>query len=674
MLPKLVALLLGICVVLSYGKAPRVPWWQLKVAKSQGPNACIVEEVPELNKKYWTECKYWPVRKVCGKDTLIRYECCEGFKQLPDEEGCTGVKPLKNVLETARELGAKKFVKYLEDSGLAEELSRPGTFTLFAPFDHAFDGYLGTQISMKIQSFRNSGDNPVLRYHIANTKLPSKDFSGNVELESQYEGRKLRISKYSTGMEAVNCVLISRKDQEANNGIVHMIDSALDPTLLIPRDVAQVVVEDGRFARMSQAMQRCGFMDRLRESSRAFTVLAPSDEAFLKIPPARFEKMVQDRDSCVALLENHVIPHAMCMPVITEEYRAKSIGPARIAFDCDARGNTVENKRLSGELILGNNGVVYMLDDVLIPDRARTLLELAETRHLQTFVQLIRIAGLDDLLNDFGNYTLFAPSEEALYAIDKEILNSARTNRDLARKLVLYHALPGKIMSNSIIHNQNIVTLDNENSVRLVVYRKSYGLEDALIEQSDIEGMNGVLHIIDKVIFPATESAGDILRKSSNYSMFLHAMEQVLESDPQAIDLRRGQATSHYTFLVPSDDAFRAIGAARLRRLQTDTAYMTKESCGCMKIICVFIFNPQKNYEANTIKSVIKNHVSQSMMASQAFRPNLTYEVPTRQNALGLCKRNGKLTVNKEANVVKQDIVSSNGIIHIIDKLLLPED
>jgi len=46
---------------------------------------------------------------------------------------------------------------------------------------------------------------------------------------------------------------------------------------------------------------------------------------------------------------------------------------------------------------------------------ARTLLELAETRHLQTFVQLIRIAGLDDLLNDFGNYTLFAPSEEALY-------------------------------------------------------------------------------------------------------------------------------------------------------------------------------------------------------------------------------------------------------------------
>ncbi len=103
-------------------------------------------------------------------------------------------------------------------------------------------------------------------------------------------------------------------------------------------------------------------------------------------------------------------------------------------------------------------------------------------------------------------------------AIDQDILNSARRNRDLARKLVLYHALPGKITSNQIIHNQNLLTLDSENSVRLSVYRKGYGIEDALIEERDIEGMNGVLHIIDKVLFPATESAGDILRKSSNYS------------------------------------------------------------------------------------------------------------------------------------------------------------
>lgn len=110
------------------------------------------------------------------------------------------VKALKNVVETARDLGAKKFVKFLEDSGLAQELSQPGTFTLFAPLDSAFDGNFGAQTAMKIQSFMSSADNPVLRYHITNRKYPTRDFAGNNELESQYEGRKLRISKYTTGV------------------------------------------------------------------------------------------------------------------------------------------------------------------------------------------------------------------------------------------------------------------------------------------------------------------------------------------------------------------------------------------------------------------------------------------------------------------------------------------
>lgn len=57
-------------------------------------------------------------------------------------------------------------------------------------------------------------------------------------------------------------------------------------------------MQDGRFAKMAQAMERCNFMGRLREPGKTYTVLAPSDEAFLKIPPARFEKMLQDKEAC----------------------------------------------------------------------------------------------------------------------------------------------------------------------------------------------------------------------------------------------------------------------------------------------------------------------------------------------------------------------------------------
>lgn len=114
------------------------------------------------------------------------------------------VKPLKNVLETARELGATKFVQYLEYSGIAEELIQDGTFTLFAPIDSAFDSQSGLLIATKIESYLNSRENPILRYHISDKKYPSKNFAGNNEIESQYQSRMLRISKYSTGVSNNN--------------------------------------------------------------------------------------------------------------------------------------------------------------------------------------------------------------------------------------------------------------------------------------------------------------------------------------------------------------------------------------------------------------------------------------------------------------------------------------
>jgi uncharacterized surface protein with fasciclin (FAS1) repeats len=125
------------------------------------------------------------------------------------------------------------------------------------------------------------------------------------------------------------------------------------------------------------------------------------------------------------------------MPVITDEYKARSIGPGRIAFDCDEeKGPVVEGRKVAGDYMLGENGVVYMLDDVLIPDRckaqrfwnkaktlctcfrfvsARTILELAEARHLTIFIQLARTAGLEEMLNGLGEFTFFAPSEAAWY-------------------------------------------------------------------------------------------------------------------------------------------------------------------------------------------------------------------------------------------------------------------
>jgi hypothetical protein len=70
-----------------------------------------------------------------------------------------------------------------------------------------------------------------------------------------------------------------------------------------------------------------------------------------------------------ALLENHVIPHPICLPAIIGEHKVRTLGSEKLKFDCDRKGITVEEKRLRSNFLMGQNGVLYMLDDLLLPDR-----------------------------------------------------------------------------------------------------------------------------------------------------------------------------------------------------------------------------------------------------------------------------------------------------------------
>ncbi|CAG2066262.1 unnamed protein product, partial [Timema podura] len=84
-------------------------------------------------------------------------------------------------------------------------------------------------------------------------------------------------------------------------------------------------------------------------------------------------------------------------------------------------------------------------------------------------------------------------------ALAPETLRTLRKNKDLARQFV-------------------VMSLDEQNPLRLQVYRKSIGVEDAMIEKPDIDGMNGCIHVINKALSPVNTSAGDILRQDGNFS------------------------------------------------------------------------------------------------------------------------------------------------------------
>lgn len=161
-------------------------------------------------------------------------------------------------------------------------------------------------------------------------------------------------------------------------------------------------------------MEESAFANKLRAAgSGAITILAPSDEAFAKIPPSRLDAIMKDKEARLALLQNHVLVHPLCTAAIIDDHSMRTFAGNRHRLECSAGGVTVEDALLRNDYVLGSNGVVHMLDEVLIPNRAKNLLELAQSERLDTFLDLVKIGGLEDAFSKFGAYTIFIPSEAA---------------------------------------------------------------------------------------------------------------------------------------------------------------------------------------------------------------------------------------------------------------------
>ncbi|KAK3917621.1 Periostin [Frankliniella fusca] len=615
----------------------------IRIAQEQGPNSCVIEEVPGTKHKIWTECKYWADRDICGRKAVVRYDCCEGFSRVEGQHGCTGVLPLQDVVLTARAAGAARFAALLESSGLADQLRAEGAaFTVFAPSDQAMDELTSSQLAA-LRGAR--ADNPILNHHIVANKQLSKSWGADQLLASRLRGRSLRVNKYSSKIETVNCATITRKDQEAANGVVHIVDALLDPERSTYSDLSTAVVQDGRFRQLSRLMQRSDLFNALRRQNVAYTLLAPNDEAFQKLPAARLQRLEADDEAREALLRHLVLPHPVCVGAVVGPHRFPTRGPERLAFDCDARGATVQGMRLDADadMTLAADGVLYMLDDVPLPNRVKTLLQLVQEERLHSFAEVVRTAGLETLLDGPGDYTLFAPSEAAMASLAYGQLNRLRADQAAARNFVMLHMSRGRILTETITDNQVAQTLEAD-SLRLQVYRKGYGVEDALIERADVQGLNGVLHVISKCLRSANVTLEETLRQDGNYTTFLRAMDRLREDSPNSLEFR-GSRTA-YTFLVPSDQAFQRLGAAKLQSLLSNATLLAR---------------------------TLKNHVVDDMVGTESFRENLQYTVPSRQSSLHVTRADGHLKVN-DATVLTCDRTNRQGVVHYINKVLIPEE
>ena len=199
-------------------------------------------------------------------------------------------------------------------AGLAETLSGEGPFTVFAPTNEAFEKLP----SDLLDTLMNDNDllTKVLLAHVVPGKVMAGDITNDmVASTADPDGTQLRLNVYLKsdfypGFVTVNGKRVSKADVEADNGVVHVVSDVIYP--FAEGDIPTALTQDpeGRFTTLLAAVGAAELAETL-SGDGPFTVFAPTNEAFEKIPQDQLNALLADRDALTAVLLRHVVPGMM---------------------------------------------------------------------------------------------------------------------------------------------------------------------------------------------------------------------------------------------------------------------------------------------------------------------------------------------------------------------------
>ncbi|MDZ7694523.1 MAG: fasciclin domain-containing protein [Balneolaceae bacterium] len=199
--------------------------------------------------------------------------------------------------------------------------------------------------------------------------------------------------------------------------------------------------------------------------------------------------------------------------------------------------------------VQATNGVIHAVDQVLLPNRFQNVVDIASKRYdLSTLVSAVGNANLASTLsNSEAEFTIFAPVNSAFEGVDL----SGLSQQELA-EVLSFHVVEGSILSGDLEASQTVETVQGE---ELLITSSDEGVSingSASVTTADIEGTNGVIHLIDGVLLPSDYREPNIVDRAEdlgNFTALVDALEQTgLKS---AI-----QYQGPFTVFAPTDDAF----------------------------------------------------------------------------------------------------------------------
>merc|ERR1712166_62187 len=456
------------------------------------------------------------------------------------------------------------------------------------------------------------------------------------------------------------------------------------PLLSTGKNIVELAIATPDFSTLVTALKAGALVDTL-SGKGPFTVFAPTNEAFAKLPAATLTHLldpanVKELDD---LLEYHVVSGvAAFVKDLKDEELIKTVEGQNVSIRVNPYGPDEPAVVINiGSTVIyadiaASNGVIHGIDTVLTippcptPAPNMTIVEVAETfDELSTLVTALKAADLEQALAG-PTLTIFAPTNQAFERLPKATLAHLLDPANIKELVALleYHVLPEQASAEQIIKFSKkysvITTLEGQTvNVRTLppnsLDETILVINDAFVTSPDIRASNGFIHIIDTVLTlpkPAKKtSICDVVAANPNLSTLNTALKAT-----QFNYLRETSAPQYPdTLFAPSNAAFDRLPKATLAHL-LDPANVDELSTLLEYHVAPGLLPKPVAYYSKDLtngEKIPTLHVRK--LPAEGNRDKVTVTIDPSKNIL----------IN-DAFVTTADIGAYNGIIHIIDTVL----
>ncbi len=563
---------------------------------------------------------------------LVVFSSCEKEEETPGKDDkLTSEKTISEYASESEDFSI--LVEALAKADLVNTLDGSGDFTVFAPDNAAFSALFQTLGVNGIADIAVEDLKPILLYHVlGEAKSSSMISDGYYSSLSPAQGRT--VSMYigtDMGVSINGAANVTAADIMVSNGYIHAIDA-----VLLPPTIVDIAAANDDFETLVSAVVGANLAETLSDPMGTFTVFAPTDMAF--------EALGGNLPSDLSPI---LLYHVLGSAVYADEISSSIINSlnqenSEIVVEVKDQGVFLNGTaQVVATDIVGTNGVIHVINQVILPIADESILDIA--MGLDDFSSLVAALAKANLASTFmmeGAYTVFAPTNEAFAAFLSSLGVSFEdlTMEDLL-PILTYHVVGAKALSGSLATGY-ISTLyaaqEGYPVSMLVEVGDGVTLNGSIsVTSADVEASNGVIHVIDAVL--NSNSVVDIAINNSNFT-------QLVEAVVKAGLVETLSGPGPFTVFAPTDEAF--------EQLYTDLGV-----------------SGMADISAEALVPILQYHVvSGNVLSTDLSEGN----VPTLNGDITFSFSDG-VSINADTKVIATDIQGTNGVVHVINKVLLPQ-